>query len=555
MIAAVSPRSTDSALEPLCAALDFAQALDELRAVVGADFVQTEAEARAQWARSTLPTGTLPAAIVRPASTEEVQAIVRIAGRYHLALYPISGGKNWGYTDACAAHDGQILLDLRRMNRILEVNTELAYATIEPGVSQGQLAGYLESRGLPLWVDATGAGPDTSIVGNTLERGFGHTANGDRFLNSCGIEVVLPDGRLLRTGFHAYENAQAGAVYKWGLGPYLDGLFTQSNFGIVTRMTVWLLPKPEAFAAFLISLPNEDDIGPVVEALRPLRLNGTLRTPIHIFNDWRVLSSLERYPWDLADGSTLPPAEWIEAAKWRHGVQAWHGTGAFYGSAAEVSAAMRTVRRALRKTPARLLFVTDRRLWLAGKIAGLLQRVGLGRKLAFQVAKLRTMYDLLRGKASHASLEGARWRVRPRPDAAASTDPLDQNAGLVWISPVLPMTREHIARVTALTRTIFDRHGFEYQVTLSSVTPRALCSVMTISYDRTNPEETNRAHICHEELFDVLTAAGYIIYRAGNLSMSRLAERSEVFWDVVAALKAALDPQRVIAPGHYEPEI
>jgi 4-cresol dehydrogenase (hydroxylating) len=67
------------------------------------------------------------------------------------------------------------------MNRIIEVDDELAYAVIEPGVTQGQLAAHLAQRDVRLWVDCTGAGPDTSIVGNVLERGFGHSPYGNRF--------------------------------------------------------------------------------------------------------------------------------------------------------------------------------------------------------------------------------------------------------------------------------------------------------------------------------------------------------------------------------------
>src|SRR5262249_14129657 len=152
----------------------------------------------------------------QPACTEEVQELVRIAARRQLTLHPISCGKNWGYSDACAALDGQIIVDLRRLNRILEVNEELGYAIIEAGVRHGQLADLRAHHHPNPWMDATGAGPDASIVGNVLERGFGNSVNGDRFLNSCGMEVVLPDGRRLRTGFGHHENAQAAAVYRWG---------------------------------------------------------------------------------------------------------------------------------------------------------------------------------------------------------------------------------------------------------------------------------------------------------------------------------------------------
>jgi 4-cresol dehydrogenase (hydroxylating) len=537
-------------------ATPFERALADLRAVVGAPVVQNDEAARAHWSRSTLPRGMVPSAVVQPCCTKEVQEIVGIARRHLLPLYPLSGGKNWGYSDACAARDGQVILDLRRMNRILEINEELAYATIEPGVTQGQLAAYLEEYHPNLWMDATGAGPQTSIVGNTLERGFGHTVHGDRFLHACGMEVVLADGRLLRTGLGHYANAQAAAVYKWGVGPYLDGLFTQSNFGIVTKMTLWLIPRPEGFRAFLFSVRRPKDIGGLVETLRQLRLNGTLRTPVHIFNDLRVLAGLDRYPWDELDGTTTLSESHLTRLRRRHCIDAWQGTGALYGSNKEVAAAAAAVRRALCALPGvgEVLFLDDFRMYWAERLARLLGALGRGHRLRDRLEKIRLLYDLLRGKPSAACLDGTRWRVRPSMAAPCqSADPLDHNAGLIWLSPVLPATRAHVERVLALARPLFDSHGFEFQVTLSSVTARALCAVMTICYDHSNRAETRRAARCYDEVLDALLAAGYVPYRMGHQSLLKLAAGSDVFWDVAAQIKRALDPHGLLAPGHYDP--
>jgi 4-cresol dehydrogenase (hydroxylating) len=107
--------------------------------------------------------------------------------------------------------------------------------------------------------------------------------------------------------------------------------------------------------------------------------------------------------------------------------------------------------------------------------------------------------------------------------------------------------------VTALTKPLFERHGFEYQVTLSLVTERALCATMTVGYNRADSAETRRAADCYEALMDVLMKAGYIPYRAGNLAMGQLDRSSETFWDVAAAIKTTLDPDGILAPGHYEP--
>ena len=65
---------------------------------------------------------------------------------------------------ACAVQEGQVIVDLSRMNRILEVNEDLAYAVIEPGVTQIQLFNYLKEKKLALWLDCTGSGPEASIV-------------------------------------------------------------------------------------------------------------------------------------------------------------------------------------------------------------------------------------------------------------------------------------------------------------------------------------------------------------------------------------------------------
>jgi 4-cresol dehydrogenase (hydroxylating) len=196
----------------------------------------------------------------------------------------------------------------------------------------------------------------------------------------------------------------------------------------------------------------------------------------------------------------------------------------------------------------------ERRLKLGWAVAHVCSRFGWD-LLARWMAKVQVAFDLLRGKPSHESLDGARWRVPPGPASsnAASSDPLDHNAGLLWLSPVLPMTRAHVDRVNALARPCFDRHGFEYQVTLSAVTARALCAVMTVCYNKADADETRRAASCYDEALDTLMAAGYIPYRVGNRSMGRIGAGSDVFWDVAAALKQALDPVGVIAPGHYAP--
>ncbi|MCP5004420.1 MAG: FAD-binding oxidoreductase [Planctomycetes bacterium] len=509
------------------------------------------------YSHSTLSQGTLPSAVVKPASVDEVRIVLKIAVRHGVRIYPISRGKNWGYGDACAVEDGHVIIDLARMNRIIEVNTSLAYAVIEPGVTQQQLYDYLQSNRIPLWMDCTGAGPDASIVGNTMERGFGHTPYGDHFLTSCGMEVVLADGRVLSTGFGHYKDAKATNVYKWGIGPYLDGLFTQSNLGVVTRLGIWLMPEPECFNAFFFSVPDENDICAVVETLRPLRLNGTLKSVIHVSNDLRVISSYYQYPWEETRGTTPLPDSLRKTLRERGNSGAWNVSGGIYGTKKHVADCRKQIKRAVGKNAtirflSRVQFFGSTKLSIAKKAGDILNTLGLSHGLVGMLRALEEVYKLMRGAPTRAFLYGTLWRTKSIQNSD-SLDPLENNAGLMWMSPILPMTGAAALDLMRIINPIFDRYGFEPLITISLITERAMVSVITISFDKQNIAEAKKASICYDKLFYALMDSGYIPYRTGIQSMNKLAYGSSVFWDVVNDIKAVLDPHQTISRGRYQP--
>jgi hypothetical protein len=192
-------------------------AVDEWRSALGPDGASTAPEVLDRYARTTGLQSTRPLAVLFPRSTEETVSLVTIASRHQIPLHPISKGKNWGYGDATPPGDGQVIVDFGRMNRILELNRDSAYVVVEPGVTQGQLARYLAENGGGLWMDSTGAGPEASLVGNALDRGFGHTRYGDHFQTFCGLQIVLADGRVLEI---IYDSG-SGTTRKTRVRPYL----------------------------------------------------------------------------------------------------------------------------------------------------------------------------------------------------------------------------------------------------------------------------------------------------------------------------------------------
>jgi 4-cresol dehydrogenase (hydroxylating) flavoprotein subunit len=162
-----------------------AEALVALVAVVGAEWVETDAAELDRVNTATFPTRWRAAAVVRPASVEEVRGCVRAAAEHGLALYPVSRGKNWGYGSRAPGSDGALLLSLERLDRIVDFDERLGYATIEPGVTFRQLAEFLAARGSRLYLNAPGSTPEASVVGNALERGTVQGAAPDRAAEVC----------------------------------------------------------------------------------------------------------------------------------------------------------------------------------------------------------------------------------------------------------------------------------------------------------------------------------------------------------------------------------
>jgi 4-cresol dehydrogenase (hydroxylating) len=522
-------------------------ALDEWIAIVGAANLSRDAASLSGASTATFPTAARVDAILRPGSRDEVCECVRVANRHRVALYPISSGKNWGYGSRVPVQDG-VLIDLGRLNRILDFDEELAYVTIEPGVTQGQLHQFLRDRQSRLWMDATGASPDCSIIGNTMERGFGHTPMGDHCANACGLEVVLPTGDVIETGFARFAAAKTGALSRWGVGPSLDGLFAQSNFGIVTRMTVWLMPAPECFQAFFFSCSNDRGLAAIIDALRPLRMSGTLRSVSHIGNDFKVLSATSQYPWNTDTQTPLGHAA-VKEVRRQQGFGAWNGSGGLYGTRAQVREARKQVRRALKGKVDRLRFVDDRMFAVMGRFATPF-RFLTGWDIRRMLKVMAPVYNLMKGIPTDATLASAYWRKKGQPPERPNPD--RDGCGLLWCSPVVPNTGQHATEVTDLATDLLQSHGFEPQISLSLAGERSVICVITISYDRSVAGQDERAMRCYSALTEELIRRGYPPYRL-NVSSMHFFDDHSAYASVIADLKSALDPNRILAPGRYEP--
>ncbi len=181
-------------------------------------------------------------AIIMPRSTEEVAEIIKICNQYGIIFVPTISGAS---VDAFANREGSILINLCRMNRILEINETDRYALIEPGVRHVQLYPELRKRG---WsYTAASVGPGGSVVSNfTSTSGDHHTQHANSRANRylLGVEMVLPNGEIIHTGS---LHAGSGWFCPDGPGPGLRGIVkgycgSHGQMGIITKAAIAIDP-------------------------------------------------------------------------------------------------------------------------------------------------------------------------------------------------------------------------------------------------------------------------------------------------------------------------
>ncbi len=488
-----------------------------LRRSLGDPAVDTSAETIARYGRNLLPGGDRhPAGVVYPASTADVQTIVRLANQHRVPLYSISTGENSGLGLKSPIRPGCLIVDLGvRMNRILEIDETLCFAEVEPGVTYQQMYDELGRRGHRLMLDTTSGPTSGGIVGNTLDKGAGYTPYFDHFGMSCGLEVVLGDGRLLRTADGAFPGARTWHIAKYGYGPFLDGLFLQSNFGIVTRLGVWLMPRPPAVRAFFFLFPDDEDFGEIIDLVRPLKLNNIVPTLVKVTSDLYGLGTETTYPFERTGGRTPLPDDARRELQREHGIGAWCVSGAFYGASDEAI------------------------LPLVERMKSHFGRSGKARYVSHEEAQdsriLKIQLDTFSGRPTDSELGLLNWRP---------------GGGACWFLPPMPMVGTIANQHQALSRRILREHGLEY-VTEYVCGPRMSRALHLILFNRQDPQECQRVIACYRALMAAYAQAGYPVSRVPLDFQEEAMARLETFPEVCADIKRALDPNGILSPGRY----
>lgn len=487
-----------------------------------------------------------------PTTRDQVQYIIEQANQHKVAIHPISKGKNWGYTDATPSCNNSVMLDLSAMNKIVEINEESKYAVIEPGVTQQQLSNALKSTNL--FMDCTGSSATSSIVGNILERGFGHTAFGDRFAHSSSYEMILGNGKLYGTGHFTFneinEYTAKSCHNARTTGPSLEGLFSQSNFGVVTRLCIWLMEKPEKILPFIVIFKNHENFLKAISPISKLKMLGVMPSTIHIGNELRILSS--SVSWKNYVG--LVPQCDIDSQLSEINIGSWVMSGALYGSKSMVRVFETELKKALgANCKAEIKFLEPKLIKTVGCVLSYTPKTMFVSQKS-QVETAQGIIDMHSGKPTNLFLKGCYHRHhRGYPEEFnEDTDVAKDGCGLIWLAPTVPSDPVIIDKLLMMLKEIFKSYGLHLYATLSFINSRSMAVICNPIFDSSNKEQTDVAIKCTSDALEQCIRDGFPPYRVANVhwTMYRSHLNSE-HQLLVDTIKKQLDPNNVISPGRY----
>jgi 4-cresol dehydrogenase (hydroxylating) flavoprotein subunit len=493
-------------LPPGVTAARFDQALAGFATIVGTEWVLATDEDRGTYVDAYAPDEGVrhaPSAAVSPADVSQVQGILKLANQFRIPLWPISRGKNFGYGGAAPRMPGTVVLDLGRLNRIIEVNEAMGYCIVEPGVGFFDLHEHLQKNNIALQMGIPGNAWG-SVMGNALERGF--SPAGDHSNNICGLELLLANGEIVRTGMGAMGNGAAWPLFKHGFGPSWDQMIVQSNFAIVTKMCLWMKPEDEAAINIDIKLDKPEELEWFTRAVTPLRQKGVLDGLVRLtsYQSSATVPTL-RSEWYTGPGSI--PDDVIEEMKSRLKVGWWNGTIRLGGYSEACEANLKILQ-------ARFAEFT---------------------KQDFPVTRTP---GSVRAGPSTFPLQMTNW--------------YGGRGGHVGFSPAMPADARLVQQQFERTRRRYQEFGLDYSGTFYN-DGRSVTNVNLIVYGRDDPDMTRRVHELFMALVNDARQLGYGEYRTHLSYMDDVAASFDYNNHALRALnervKDALDPNGVLAPG------
>jgi glycolate oxidase len=430
-----------------------------------------------------------PDIVVMPSKVEEIQKIVRIANARDVPLIPFVNGSN--VAGLTIPRRGGILLDLKRMDKIVEINQDCSYAVIEPGVTFGQLKVALDKHSLR---NSIIYGPrNNSVLADYLSAGSGDlmTKYGNHAELITGLEVVLPTGEVVKTGSCVLS------PYWFSLFPLpnLAGLFVGwlGTTGVVTKMGIKVVPLPKYRDVYDLAFDNIDDI------VYPLtRIGRAEIAEIVVNSHWGIIAAKKERD-KRAKVSKPPdlPETYFEVIVGGH-------------SKEEVDYKRKIIEEIVEDS----------------------KRKGCGVSLV-EIPEMEKKHHM------------------DTPSAAPGMYTDHRGAGLEWVGSVMPISRWPSAYKRC--EKIMEDYGFTPILDLEAE-DNFHCGLFRaiIPFNKADPDEIAKTKELMKEVLEITLSEGGVIYKPPDWVADILRSRGDPgFFRLMKRLKELLDPKGIMNPGRW----
>jgi len=296
----------------------------------------------------------------------------------------------------------------------------------------------------------------------------------------------------------------------------LDGLFGQSNFGIVTRLTMWLTPLPRFRQYFSFGVRTREQLPALIDAAQRIKREGLVETNFGFYNDYKLLTYLTRH--HRSDSLDLSELSQKDRRQLKSCV--WFGEGAITAPSEEIGAAKRKL--------------LQERLWPS-----------TDHLIFAEVGGRNPLID----RVPDASLASDYWRKTGT--FKKDLDPDRDRCGLIWICPLTSFQGKEVWRCVSLIEQTMREFSFEPIIGAQFHNLRAGRIIASIIYDRDVLGHDEQALVCHDSLLASLMENGFIPYRLPIHAMSAGLAASESYSGLIKKLKDVFDPAGILAPGRY----
>ena len=464
----------------------------ELEKIVGSDYVSTNQADLYVYSYDLTPAETRwPDVVVLPKSLEEVRAVIKLADSEKIPVIPyVAGGNVGGLTIPL---EGGIMLDLKRMNRIIEVNEVDMYAVVEPGVTFGQLKAYLDKNHPSLKYTYAFSPPSTGVMTNALVQGLDNLSfrYGAASHWVSGLEVLLTNGELVKIGSHAASKTWQAIVPF----PELDGLFLgwQGTTGIITKMAVSLWPNPKYTTAVTFMPMDMECANEIFQAIIRTRIpDDLIGTSFALTKVGELAEAHKKAPMYPAQKRLLEEPEFVITAEI---------TG---NTENELNAKVEAVEESVRERCKGFKFIGP--------------ETAPSRTAAFPMQALGV---------------------------------LSGGGGLMWVGTYGPVSRwlETAKRGCELQ----DKYDISRSCYTRIMNEGHFAGLRwMLPYDKGDPELVQRIKDLCEEQLDLVLETGYIPYKTPVWAVRRLEQKVDPEWiNLHRRIKEMLDPNNILNPGRW----